>query len=443
MQRRPVINAHCHFINNSFIPDAATQKYIIDRIPSLIIKALGAHIKFDEQWLEDRFKVLAFLFERDNVKQFLINFAQDIEKIADYYISTMDDKMTCVDICCPQLMDLAPGGIQAYSDSTLNVSATGIKKYETYIDEVSQTVKKYPFRIMPFVMFDPRRKDAYDLCTKAILEKGFIGIKMYPAMGYSPSPIQTRNPDSIENPKLKQILEKTLEGCNREEVAENLEKIYKFCTENKVPITVHCGLGGSYDLRLDKSEDNLFLTDPENWEHVMSDERYRLKVNFAHLGSDYLGSDIFKIDNNKRKQTAYKFAEKIKGFMQNPDNKYFSRAFTDLSCQLQVFKETRQYFKDLEYLLKTPAYENKVIFGTDYPFSLLNIEGEDTDVKNYTVHFRQNLESRLCELVMQSNPIDFLFENNEIPQRYLVFIGEEGVSKAPAWVKQSDWKCFV
>ena len=59
---------------------------------------------------------------------------------------------------------------------------------DTQINQISKIVDKYPWQIFPFIMFNPRRKNAVEICKKALENKGFLGIKLYPALGHFPVP---------------------------------------------------------------------------------------------------------------------------------------------------------------------------------------------------------------------------------------------------------------
>ena len=63
--------------------------------------------------------------------------------------------------------------------------------------------------IIPFLGVDPRREGIYDLMREYVEEKGFRGLKLYPALGFFPND-------------------------------KRLYKIYEYAEKNELPITAHC-----------------------------------------------------------------------------------------------------------------------------------------------------------------------------------------------------------
>lgn len=94
--------------------------------------------------------------------------------------------------------------------------------FTTQVNELKRLKKKYPRRIYPFLGIDPRR-DEDDLkgklmeLIKARVGKGktFSGIKLYTALGYSPT-----HPFLYDRDRGKPTL-------------------YRWCEQNRIPLTVH------------------------------------------------------------------------------------------------------------------------------------------------------------------------------------------------------------
>jgi predicted TIM-barrel fold metal-dependent hydrolase len=115
-------------------------------------------------------------------------------------------------------------------------------------------------RIHPFIQFCPARELAHRhgipgpdggapepysslaLVKDAISNKGFIGVKLYNALGYRP----------LENDKVNEERNRIFSKNHREqytqfkgeEFDDVLRELYKYCVENQVPITTHCSYTG-------------------------------------------------------------------------------------------------------------------------------------------------------------------------------------------------------
>ena len=128
-------------------------------------------------------------------------------------------------------------------------------------------------RFHGFVPFNPLRqvydqRDAYsptamDLVKKAIMELGYMGVKVYPASGFLPS----------GNARLQDVCG----GDVGAELDEALEELYAWCVKEDVPIMTHTsdsnGFGKSYAWR----------GAPWGWEEVL--ERHNdLRLNLGHFG---------------------------------------------------------------------------------------------------------------------------------------------------------------
>lgn len=456
---KPVINMHCHFLNFDYIPDELTyllvkrgNKLGIGFDESLIKLFVSQNLK-GKNLAEAGAIILKSMLPQD-LKDFLMSFTRKITQVGDDYVKSMQGHFTQVDICVPYMMDLAPG--VGFNDDDCPLSSIGMFNYENYIQDMSDSVKNNPWKIMPFIAFDPRRPDSVEKCIKAIGQRGFVGIKIYPAMGFSPYWEHNRGNDST--PEMKKILDKTLRSSKikktdadygvkikefREMVAKNLENMYDFCSVNKIPITVHSSIGGSYDIAISDKEAQA-LTNPQNWEKVLKDERFKdkgLKINFAHFGGRYLGSVFSKKDMD---ETSKIFAEKIIEYLLNENKIYHGEFFTDVSCHERAFEMQQDYFKDLNYVSSLPKFQNKFLYGTDYPFSLIHFSKDVRDLLNYTIVFRQNLSSCGVERLMQDNPAKFLFVDKEIPQNYISFLRENAaLSVIPDWVYEKDGRYFL
>lgn len=215
-----------------------------------------------------------------------------------------------------------------------------LANYRTQIEEIVRLRAKghYKDRLLPFLFVDPRRPEFTDGqkvldWVKMHFDKyGFVGIKMYPALGYYP-------------------------------FDEKLDKLYEWAQKNFIPITYHCIEGVIYyrgDLKtvprprfpnkrhnfgLKKNEDyQRNFTEPENYVDVL--RMYpELKINLGH----YAGEKEI-IENGPWYQT-------IKRLITSHPNVYTDVSFTlnDKACHDQIHAD-----------INTPGLGEKILFGTDY-----------------------------------------------------------------------------
>jgi hypothetical protein len=117
--------------------------------------------------------------------------------------------------------------------------------YQEQIDQTAGQCRTYPGRILPFLAVHPRRKDAVDILKKEVGSGRFVGLKLYPSLGYN---------------------------------IDEAEDLIKYCNDTATPITMHCNSEGFYsdDIYRDNSH-------PRHWYGIL--KKYKsLKICLAHLG---------------------------------------------------------------------------------------------------------------------------------------------------------------
>ena len=193
----------------------------------------------------------------------------------------------------------------------------------------------------------------------------FFGIKLYPPLGFDPSPTD-----------------------------EKVAYLYSFCSEKQIPITIHCSDGG---FTVDKNAKK--YTDPSNWENILKDEQYsKLKINFAHFGKQ--GKRLVFFPQKKWKK---KILELI---MQYPN------VYTDFSC----IAAKEDYYKSLEELSgKQEDYDKikqRILFGSDFMINLIWSESYNHYLSNFSGTEHISTEDK--ELFCSINPERFLFGANKV-----------------------------
>lgn len=134
--------------------------------------------------------------------------------------------------------------------------------------------------VHPFVGFDPRREmrsrlvgdiePALDVVREAVLRYGFIGIKVYPPMGWRPFGNAKQPPKGMDADQGKL--------CD-----DVLADLYDWCVEEQVPITAHANPSNYTDPEFKD------FSGPAAWQEVYAfdDSRWeKLHINFGHFGGE-------------------------------------------------------------------------------------------------------------------------------------------------------------
>lgn len=209
---------------------------------------------------------------------------------------------------------------------------------------------------------NPTRQKFYDEMGEnkgeidELSDYSFIGIKLYPPMGYDPM-----------------------------KLSQNSVALFDFCAEKKIPIMVHCSNEGF--LIDDKFRS---FSNPNGWKNILKDENYKnLKICFAHLG-----------DQKK------KVLKKKKRDWENTIINYINdelNVYTDISC---IAHNTEFYNHLKEIMNKNPKLKDHILFGTDFSINLLLIDSYN----EYYKKFSENInDAQLIEKLCTTNTEKYLF----------------------------------
>ena len=248
---------------------------------------------------------------------------------------------------------------------SLNMDFMGAGKaneaYAHQVYELKRVKKNNLNTCLPFYSVDPRAGSIYENAFMArdhIENKGFAGIKIYPALGFYPFDV-------------------------------DMEETYKFAAGYNVPIMTHCTRVGSYYLgkitpemikpasfcphasNWPKSYDTVdfplkknltknalfcdYFSHPYNYARVL--EVYPdLKICFAHAGDDP------EIKKARTVESHESWFTQIKYLIETYPNVY-----TDISFTLSE----KDIFEDLYEAIADSRYGHRILFGTDYFMTLM------------------------------------------------------------------------
>jgi predicted TIM-barrel fold metal-dependent hydrolase len=314
---------------------------------------------------------------------------KDVYGVAEQLISEM--KKANIILSTPLMVDLV--------NAFFNVKPAIPYRYQVQL--VSDIALKYPGQVMPFIMFDPRRRSVTELIKTALEEMGFLGVKMYPSLGYHP------DPSSI---------------LNDAEVNHVLDDIYEYCEERSIPITAHCSRVGAICVDLLCIKELAFnLCQPSAWEGVL--KRYpTLNLNFAHFGGDH---DFLEQDNNTES-----WSRDIQRLIKEFENTYTDISFHNVALNKRT---STKYFNILTRLLDDGITKERIIFGTDWPMARYSWRERE-----YVEAFHKLPQDMLNRIAFQ-NPLNFLFPGKKLPQRIRKFFASNDIptTALPEWMKNN------
>lgn len=400
MNLQKVIDIHIHIINFDYMPDRYTIHLIRNVIGKKAYRFSEEDFSNPKGLLRIVIKISDFipglhvadLLRSMRERNLEVNH-QVIDNLIDEgeYLLTQDlrrryksKRKAELVMFVPLMMDFVEA-----SEMPTPTNRKSVIPFEQQIKEHAVISRRHPWKVFPFFHYHPERDNVYELFCDAIENKGFIGVKLYPAMGYYPD---------CTNKK------------NLERVNENLKKLYKYIRDNKsgykIPITTHAQYSSTQAIDLTMLG-TMKYTNISNWKDMI--KKYDLKVNFAHFGG--------QIVKNTRKSAEDEFAEKCRMdiislmFMYNDESNH--QIFADTAAHS---KSKKYYFNRLNDDLSYP--ERLIMYGSDLPVITARKLNKD-----YINKFVENIEDPDSqERFFRQNARLFLFENGKIPPNYIKFL---------------------
>lgn len=206
------------------------------------------------------------------------------------------------------------------------------RRYLGQIDGTAEAALQFPGRLLPFFGVHPDRPGHLDELKRAVETKGFVGVKLYPSLGYSVD-------------------------------SDPMRKVYDYCLSMDLPVLLHCGHGGFY-----RKTEAIELCNPGQWTDVLADYP-GLRVCFAHFGGwEALGmrhcfNENWPPPENPDAEPKDNWGKQIYDFMVRYPNVY-----TDLAKHVAMFDDAghaRTYFDTMRELIGSNAIGNRILFGTD------------------------------------------------------------------------------
>jgi uncharacterized protein len=276
------------------------------------------------------------------------------------------------------------------------------------LDELADLKNKYREKVYPFVCADPRNPDVTAMVKHYVTERGFAGIKLYPALGYYPFDIR-------------------------------LHDVYRFALKQNLPVISHCSKGpvyyrGKYTDEMlihpvtgksftERSNARLswHFTDPRNFDYLMDEDLLNIYMHHASPGMEVP-------DFSKLKVSMGHFGGdiEIRNYLEKPWNFRTNNPLEDndnwFSTTRDLINKYDHFYADISYTWEDPSFNSllkvileesregedkklfeRILFGTDY-FLVTREIGE----RQFAINLRAFLGERNFRQIATLNPVSFL-----------------------------------
>ena len=394
-------NVHSHQINQKCLPKCILRQQ--SRLPVWLLKS-GILDRLGGRHAREFFRLMKSKELREVAKTQVIHM-DEAERIDYSIVLTLDYKF-------------------AHRTAEKNED-----NYAQIVIESAEACAHFPFRFFPFFCYDPRRKEARDLLENAVFNLGYVGIKMYPAMGFDPRP----NRDTSLDPPPAGV-----------SIKDNLIALYKFAGENDLPIITHCSPGGSYKCLVDRKNKYKAIwrfTEPSNFLEIA--HQYGLRICFAHMGG--------KVDHRRQKEIATQWHNQIInliGFANswNSEGRFYADQSYGISHVIKKKNKIKLHIEDTKRHLDDPAENKYLLFGTDWPLGLYKFT-EKTYLDSYCGE--RDLTPEQQDKYFSDNIARFLFgESKRIRPEYVRYLEKRCKTEGqtigiPFWVKKENGSYFL
>jgi predicted TIM-barrel fold metal-dependent hydrolase len=330
-----------------------------------------------------------------------------LDLVADY-VHTFGDE---VDLVTPLLVDLGTGlGDVAKTSGRQQIALFEKLSRASMLGVLPGAGKA---QLHPFVGFDPLRElrarrtndieTPLDLVRTAVLRYGFVGVKVYPPMGWRPSGNHSR---------------RGLSGADASEVDRIVDDLAQWCAAEQVPITAHCANSNHADPGFDG------FGGPDDWLPVLR-RHPGMHVNLGHFG----GASAREADDGWPWRIARATRELPGLYADVGNHRIYDRALT------------RSYLGMIERMFAAPPTDvmaDRIMYGSDWFMVAIHPEYEQF-LGRYTELFGR-FGSERTDRFLGGNALSFLgFDDpsNKNAQRLLARYQRFAPDRVPSWLVSS------
>jgi predicted TIM-barrel fold metal-dependent hydrolase len=313
------------------------------------------------------------------------------------------------------------------------------------IDVTTKINRLYDGRLLPFVAFDPFRNivekgKPLEWVQTAILEHGFIGVKMYPPMGFRPLgnsefdgkadkwPEHMVNTDKMKVPKYfkgsEALIRNQVPSVDKlgSRLDTQLRALYKWCEDNHVPIMVHSNDSNGSFPKYEKR------AAPEYWAPVL-EEFPDLRLNLGHFGG---WDDVAANASTDRKPGVSDWSGEIVGMMTDKHPNLYAdfsnfHAIHDSNKREDIVAGIRKLFGKNNGVLKS-----RLLYGSDWFMSTAR-KGNDKYFSDANEFLNESFEAERAA-ILGGNAVNFLGlrDDEGTADRLRTYYGDN----PPAWMQR-------
>ncbi len=272
----------------------------------------------------------------------LICLQPTLEEVASRYL----EQAAADEVMVALMMDITKGG-DADND-----------RFRKQMTDTAEVALSHPGVVLPFFAVNPNRTSHFEMLRTAVEDLGFLGVKLYPSLGYAP-----------DHPALL--------------------KVYAYCVEKSLPVLMHCNQGGFFF-----SRDDIDYANPSRWEAILA-QFPTLKICFAHFGGD---DDLVAAESADR---IGGWPGVILALMRKHEGVYADISYH--TAAMDGGPGEARYFANLHELLETETVQDRILWGTDFHLVRLRVREE-----NYREYFRHNLGDEAFDRISQPNALAYL-----------------------------------
>jgi predicted TIM-barrel fold metal-dependent hydrolase len=366
-EKKPLLDTE-YIVN--FFPGPHVFHYLADRIRE---RCITRELKVAKKGFF--YRLLLWSFEK-YMRQEMRVWEDSLSKAIEVNASDLTSTWKNVDLFVPLMIDF-----EYWFKNTIDNSIKD--RIDAMVEKV---ILPYKGKFHPFVPFDPARELAYrkkmndpdgqlekssslELVKRAIEEQGFIGVKLYNALGYKPlhnddeKTLLRRNRIAIRNQKMQYVFK----GKEYDEV---LLELYDYCLKNEVPITTHCMMHG-----IESYPDASFHFGSAKFWRVVLDQFKGLRLNLAHFGWNPVPGHRYGSGRN--------WMQEICSMMRDYEYLFADVAHHEVTSRFRRNQIIGDYKKlQSEYMDGLDKIKKRILYGSDWHV-LRRLRNYPTFLNNY------------------------------------------------------------
>lgn len=222
----------------------------------------------------------------------------------------------------------------------------------------------------------PEEGGGCELVRHAVETAGFLGVKLYPPVGFLPIDNAIFHPDPVLGEQLDRAL----------------RAFYAYAEAEQVPITTHTAKSNGY--RLGYGD----LAAPKGWHKVLRDFP-QLRLNLGHFGH------LAGVDAERGIEACESWMRQAGALMQCYPNVYADMSYSEVAIEAGYADE---YLDAIEKLFERfPATRKRIMYGSDWWLNRLSAN-DSLHVDAYHQVFEQRFGADVRKDVMGNNALGFL-----------------------------------